>query len=165
MGEWASDCWRCTAGVCVCWGGGGVGGMTSRITWYCEIWSGMISTLLILYDRMNWMIIDPGTWCMGPCQPPHQPNPPDPPDPASKEMLGQHWANVITYVGATSEMTLGQRGFVHRCNVGTTFCQSNNLLHFIIFDGCYYVGTMYYEWLAKRWHNFIIAHCLSTIMI
>ena len=75
------------------------------------------------------------------------------------------WANVITYVGATSEMTLGQRGFVHRCNVGTTFCQRSNLLHFVIFDGCYNVGTMYYEWLAKRWHNFIIAHCLSTIMI
>ena len=92
---------------------------------------------------------------------------------SSRQMLGRrhnlHWRNVSKWRWANMALsisaTLAQHCNTSNYDIVPTFCQHNNLLHFIIFDGWYYIGTMYYEWLAKRWHNFIIAHCLSTIMI
>ena len=71
--------------------------------------------------------------------------------PASREMLDRRWANVITYVGAMSANDVGPTWIcpsVQRWhNVITpptmTLCQRNNLLHFVIFDGLYYVCTLF----------------------
>ena len=72
-------------------------------------------------------------------------------NPASREMLDRHWANVVTYVGATSANDVGPAWICPsvQCwhNVVTppimTLCQRNNLLHFVIFDGWYYVCTLF----------------------
>ena len=97
--------------------------------------------------------------------------------PASREMLDRRWANVVTYVGAMSANDVGPMWIcpsVQRWhNVVTpptmTLCQrfANVITYCILLY--FMVGTTFahclYEWLAKHWHNFIIAHCLSTITI
>ena len=92
-------------------------------------------------------------------------------------MLDRRWANVVTYVGPTSANDVGPTWIcpsVQRWhNVVTpptmTLCQRfANVITYCIFLYLV-VGTTFayclYEWLAKHWHNFIIAHCLSTITI
>ena len=97
--------------------------------------------------------------------------------PASREMLDRCWANVVTFVGAMSGNDVGPMRIcpsVQRWhNVVTpptmTLCQrfANVITYCILLY--FMVGTTFahclYEWLAKHWHNFIIAHCLSTITI
>ena len=97
--------------------------------------------------------------------------------PASREMLDRRWANVVTYVGAMSANDVGPMWIcpsVQRWhNVVTpptmTLCQrfANVITYCILLY--LMVGTTFahclYEWLAKHWRNFIIAHCLSTITI
>ena len=97
--------------------------------------------------------------------------------PASREMLDRRWANVVTYVGATSANDGGTTWIcpsVQRWhNVVTsstmTLCQrfANVITYFILLY--LMVGTTFahclYEWWAKHWHNFNIAHRLSTITI
>ena len=97
--------------------------------------------------------------------------------PASREMLDRCWANVVTYVGAMSANDVGPTWIcpsVQRWhNVVTpptmTLCQrfANVITYCILLY--LMVGTTFphclYEWLAKHWHNFIIAHCLSTTSI
>ena len=97
--------------------------------------------------------------------------------PASREMLDRRWANVVTFVGAMSGNDVGPMRIcpsVQRWhNVVTpptmTLCQrfANVITYCILLY--FMVGTTFahclYEWLAKHWHNFIIAHCLSTITI
>ena len=71
------------------------------------------------------------------------------------------WANMDLSIGAT----LAQRCNTSNYDIVLTFCQRYNLLQFVSLM----VGTTsahcLYEWLAKHWHNFIIAHHLSTITI
>ena len=99
------------------------------------------------------------------------------PFPASREMLDRRWANVVTYVGATSANDVGPMWICpsvqHWHDVVTpptmTLCQrfANVITYCILLY--LMVGTTFahclYEWLAKHWHNFIIAHCLSTVTI
>ena len=97
--------------------------------------------------------------------------------PASREMLDRRWSNVVTYVGATPANDVGPTCIcpsVQRWhNVVTpptmTLCQSfANVITYCL-SLYLMVGTTFahclYEWLAKHWHNFIIAHCLSMITI
>ena len=97
--------------------------------------------------------------------------------PASREMLDRRWANVVTYVGAMSANDVGpmwicpsvQRWHNVVAPPTMTLCQrfANVITYCILLY--FMVGTTFahclYEWLAKHWHNFIIAHCLSTITI
>ena len=96
--------------------------------------------------------------------------------PASREMLDRRWANVVTYVGATSANDVGPTWICpsvhHWHNVVTpTMTLFQRFAKVITYCILLYlmVGTTFahclYEWLAKHWHNFIIAHCLSTITI
>ena len=94
---------------------------------------------------------------------------------ASREMLDRRWANVVTYVGAMSANDVGPMWIcpsVQRWhNVVTpptmTLCQrfANVITYCILLY--LMVGTTFahclYEWLAKPWHNFIIAHCKVII--
>ena len=87
------------------------------------------------------------------------------------------WTDIVTYVGATSANDVGPTCICPsvQCwhNVVTpptmTLCQrfANVITYCILLY--LMVGITFaqclYEWLAKRWHNFIIAHCLSTITI
>ena len=74
--------------------------------------------------------------------------------PASREMLDRRWANVVTYVGATSANDVGPTWIcpsVQRWhNVATpptmTLCQSfANVITYciVIFDGWYYVCILF----------------------
>ena len=92
--------------------------------------------------------------------------------PASREMLDRRWANVVTYLGATSANDVGPTWIcpsVQRWHNVVThptmkLCQhfANIITYCILLD--LMVGTTFaiclYQWLAKYWHNFIIAHCL-----
>ena len=70
--------------------------------------------------------------------------------PASRKMLARRWANVVTYskwrwanVDVSIGVTLAQRCNTSNYDIVPTFCQRNNLLHFVIFDGWYYVCTLF----------------------
>ena len=93
-------------------------------------------------------------------------------NPASREMLDRRWANVVTYVGATSANDVGPMWIcpsVQRWhNVITpptmTLCQRfANVITYCILLYFMVIGTTFaqclYEWLAKHWHNFMKQWC------
>ena len=93
-------------------------------------------------------------------------------NPASREMLDRRWANVVTYVGATSANYVGPMWIcpsVQRWhNVVTpptmTLCQRfANVITYCILLYFMVIGTTFaqclYEWLAKHWHNFMKQWC------
>ena len=92
--------------------------------------------------------------------------------PASREMLDRRWANVVSYVGATSANDVGPMWIcpsVQRWhNVVTpptmTLCQRfANVITYCILLYFMVIGTTFaqclYEWLAKHWHNFMKQWC------
>ena len=92
--------------------------------------------------------------------------------PASREMLDRRWANVVTYVGATSANDFGPMWIcpsVQRWhNVVTpptmTLCQRfANVITYCILLYFMVIGTTFaqylYEWLTKHWHNFMKQWC------
>ena len=92
--------------------------------------------------------------------------------PASREMLDRRWANVVTYVGATSANDVGPMWICPSVtrwhNVVTpptmTLCQRfANVITYCILLYFMVIGTTFaqclYEWLAKHWHNFMKQWC------